>query len=329
MGESELLEATSSKKARWRDRLGSTFAVLLFIQVLIALAITGGIARGEASFFAWEEVSKELYRFGKGNAVFTAFVYLLYYAFLVELAFCGPRVLRWAKRVDWPRDQEQSTRILRRRGVLASFATVCFGGIFFVYWINDGLSTDGFSDWSWPLEAIFCGLILLLWKILEHLAKNWNYDTPFLDVHPPLSQKARGRIMLLAILAASASVTYAIYYSLQIHEEIREKMLDRENREVIPRFEEGGVGEVGKIFSLRREIIFRERREEITWWVRVPSTGATFWCGWSHGYASFSDGDEVEIIHRQEKGDSPGSLVGLHGGETGHRASVDIWTTTN
>jgi hypothetical protein len=61
--------------------------IIAILQVVVAAWFSGAIARREQSLYVWDEYFVQLRRFGTADAVFDVALYLLYYAFIVELAY--------------------------------------------------------------------------------------------------------------------------------------------------------------------------------------------------------------------------------------------------
>jgi hypothetical protein len=96
---------------------------------------------------------------------------------------------------------------------------------------------------------------------------------------------------------------------------------------IAPTVDSVSVQEIGYIYRVETDTSLSERNRDIRWTIRIPSTSETYYCPWEGGYADFADNDGVVLIHQKRdvcngSTDCPGFLVGLHGHERGHSASV-------
>jgi hypothetical protein len=143
---------------KWSSGFGRLVPVLLFVQAIVAAWFTGAIMRGEQSPYLWVEYGKDLEKFGSADAVLGVALYLLYYAFIVEVpAWFVWRLLmreesRGKKHISlvvggWV----LSTFLLFAasiRGFVASFPTEQWNGWLLIGW---GAATMVAGSSIWPL----------------------------------------------------------------------------------------------------------------------------------------------------------------------------------
>lgn len=74
-------------KEQLSDELGKVFAGVLILQTLLAVWFSGAIIRNEQSLYLWVEFGRHAARFGTGDAIFGAILYVAYYCFFWEVGY--------------------------------------------------------------------------------------------------------------------------------------------------------------------------------------------------------------------------------------------------
>jgi hypothetical protein len=128
-----------------------------------------------------------------------------------------------------------------------------------------------------------------------------------------------------AVLATVVGIVIYAGFLLRVHLQIAAKAEEEAKFIVTPAVDDQSVSEVGYIIEVRKEDNFEDRRLDIRWWVKVPSTGKTYSCFWEGGYSRFSKDDGVRIIHKMndpDTADHTGYIIGINGEQAGHSAMV-------
>ncbi len=121
------------------------------------------------------------------------------------------------------------------------------------------------------------------------------------------------------VLAIGVALAFSLFHQIEVEAEKTAQWV------VPPVVDNESIAEVGYIYDVRREINFRKRKREITWWVKVPSTDKIYTCSWKSGYPEFSKHDGVQIVHKKSGVDTvdySGFIVGINGRQRGHSARV-------
>jgi len=151
------------RKKVWLELGKGVFWIMTFFQLVVVAWFSGAIARREQSLYVWDEYVLQFRRFGTANAAFSAALYLLYYAFIVELAYVA---LSGLLRPDEPNDTARAWN--HRMGVLCCSLWVLFTFLTF------GDSIFQFIR-SVPTE-VMNGWLIILWGGSAYLASRflWN-----------------------------------------------------------------------------------------------------------------------------------------------------------
>lgn len=126
---------------------------MVVVQAIIFAWFTGAIIRNEQSLYLWVEYSDHARKFGTSDALFGAFLYLLYYSFFFELVYL---VLR-----RYITTQEQDQPFLRADVMIYSFwglfTFLVFGNSIFSFLRN--LPTNVWNGWL--LIGWICGSVII------------------------------------------------------------------------------------------------------------------------------------------------------------------------
>lgn len=135
-----------------------------------------------------------------------------------------------------------------------------------------------------------------------------------------MSRKAKFIIPVIALaIAAGLGHLGWSYYKMEQDTQRRASM------QVDPRMDSGHIREIGYILDMKVTQKLSDKRKEIMWWVKVPTTDAVYSCSWECGFHGFIKYEGVVLIHvptDTDTGDWTGYIIGLHGQNKGKSALV-------
>jgi hypothetical protein len=146
--------------------------ILFFAQIFIFAWFTGAFVRNERSPYLWIEYSRSVDKFGNADALFGAFLYLLYYCFLIEAS----GLVLWSFLIrEKPMEKGSGYDLLVCSSwVLFSFLTLGDS----VFRFLRSLPTDVANGWlliGWIASTVIAGRSL--WRLLDVRLKEYRYSS--------------------------------------------------------------------------------------------------------------------------------------------------------